>query len=264
MNEFQEQEQRSAVEATPSECEHPTQTQSRSQELREVNRFDPLHETRMILREVARYANEWAGLPMPLENERLIVEPSYPYADFLNDLSKKEEPDNDIKVRNSWYSIQKRCIIYVVEIDGKIQHIKVPSFHHIGYDMATMACSDVWGIEQEHNAVNLLGTMIRHVHFKRYLLTGMFLEQSPRSGITYIFRKLKPTVALGTTPHKNGSARVLASLCMHPIAFYEGSWAGAMCPTDDIIAHLTLMRGDEHMFWKRCNQHPACRPEAGL
>lgn len=40
--------------------------------------------------------------------------------------------------------------------------------------------------------------------------------------------------------------------------------AGAMCPTDDVIAHLSLMRGDEKMFWRRCNQHPAYRPEAGL
>lgn len=32
----------------------------------------------------------------------------------------------------------------------------------------------------------------------------------------------------------------------------------------DVIAHLALMRGDEHMFWKRSNQHPPYRPEAGL
>jgi hypothetical protein len=51
---------------------------------------------------------------------------------------------------------------------------------------------------------------------------------------------------------------------MHPIAYYHGSWAGAMCPTDDVIAHLSLMRGDEAMFWKRSTQHPAYRPEAGL
>jgi hypothetical protein len=37
-----------------------------------------------------------------------------------------------------------------------------------------------------------------------------------------------------------------------------------MCPTDDVIAHLQLMRGDERMFWKRSNQHPSWRPEAGL
>lgn len=51
---------------------------------------------------------------------------------------------------------------------------------------------------------------------------------------------------------------------MHPIAYYADSWAGAMCPTDDVIAHLMMMRGDEAMLWKRCNHHPAWHPGAGL
>jgi hypothetical protein len=124
----------------------------------------------------------------------------------------------------------------------------------------------VWGIEQEGRAVQLLGQMLRHRAFKQYLLTGMFIETSRRSGVTYIFRKLRPTVALAPTRpgREQQSIRILACLCMHPIAYYEGSWAGAMCPTDDVIAHLALMRGDEHMFWKRCNQHPPHTPEAGL
>ena len=42
------------------------------------------------------------------------------------------------------------------------------------------------------------------------------------------------------------------------------SWAGAMCPTDDVLAHLMLMRGDEAMFWRRANQHAAIDPLAGL
>jgi hypothetical protein len=89
----------------------------------------------------------------------------------------------------------------------------------------------------------------------------MFLERSQRSGIMYLFRRLKPTVAINT----NGEdCRVMCTLCMHPIAYYQGSWAGAMCPTDDVVAHLMLMRGDEPMFWRRSNQHPAYRPEAGL
>ena len=91
----------------------------------------------------------------------------------------------------------------------------------------------------------------------------MFLEKSERSGVTYLFRKLRPTVAL--RPCRDGDGmRVLAALCLHPIGYYDGSWAGAMCPTDDVVAHLMLMRGDEVMFWRRSNQHPADRPEAGL
>lgn len=97
-----------------------------------------------------------------------------------------------------------------------------------------------------------------------YLLTGMFLERSPRSGLTYLFRKLRPTVVLDARNNDATRVRVLCTLCLHPIAYYEGSWAGAMTPTDDVVSHLMLMRGDEHMFWRRANQHGATHSEAGL
>lgn len=140
-----------------------------------------------------------------------------------------------------------------------------PAFHHIAMDLQTLGCADVWGIEQETNALALLQSMLRPRSFRQYLLTGMFLETSQRSGVTYLFRRLKPTVACAPDRKRgNDGMRVLACLCMHPIAYYAGSWAGAMCPTDDVVAHLSLMRADEHMFWKRCNQHPPYRPEAGL
>jgi hypothetical protein len=108
--------------------------------------------------------------------------------------------------------------------------------------------------------------MIRHRQMKQYVLTGMFMETSRRSGLAYIFRRLKPTVVLAPSDRSDDSKplRILACLCMHPIAYYAGSWAGGMCPTDDVIAHLSLMRGDEHMLWRRSNQHPPYLPEAGL
>lgn len=37
-----------------------------------------------------------------------------------------------------------------------------------------------------------------------------------------------------------------------------------MVPTDDVIAHLLLMRGDERLFWRRANQHHPLDPESGL
>ncbi len=77
----------------------------------------------------------------------------------------------------------------------------------------------------------------------------------------YVFRRLRPTLALSG---RTGSVMVLCALCQHPIAYYDNSWAGAMTPTDDVLAHLMLMRGDEAMLWKRSNQHHPARPEAGL
>jgi hypothetical protein len=147
--------------------------------------------------------------------------------------------------------------------DGKVVGNWRPSFNHLGYQLQTIGASFAWGLEQEQRALQLLGTMIRHHTMKHYVLTGQFLEESPRSGVTYLFRRLRPTIALAPS-RGEPEGRVLAALCMHPIAYYHGTWGGAMCPTDDVIAHLALMRADERLFWKRCNQHPPNRPEAGL
>lgn len=222
---------------------------------------------RGALNEIAARHGEWAGIPIPLDGHRLIIEPTYPYAEALGRIGHDPADDDGWRSRNSWYSRRWGAEIIIMEKDGKIDWGKLPRFHHISHDLLTLGASDVWGIEQEGAAVNLLGTMLRHRQFKQYLMTGMFLERSIRSGVTYLFRRLKPTVALAAHPGlpegKHGMT-ILAALCMHPIAYYEGSWAGAMVPTDDVIAHLAMMRGDEKMFWRRCNQHPPYRPEAGL
>lgn len=217
---------------------------------------------------IAQGRGDWAGIPVPLETARLVIEPSFPKANELATIGGScVEPDGDDdgwRLRNRWYSLRHRCDILIMERDGKIDWGTRPAFHHISHDLSTLGCSDAWGLEQEGRAIELLESMLRERQFKQYLLTGMFLERSPRSGVTYLFRRLKPTVAIAAGTAKDDGMRILAALCMHPIAYYAGSWAGAMCPTDDVIAHLALMRGDEHMFWKRCNQHPPYRPEAGL
>lgn len=242
---------------------------SQSHGLRAVRSLDPLHTLRSNLGRAAEAQGHWAGIPIPIDDMPLIVEPTYPHAEMLMELGRKkpESGEQGWSFVNSWHCRQRRVNVHIVrDPEGKVHHFWEPGFHHIKYDLGTLGASDVWGIEQEGKAVQLLGQMLRHRQFKQYLMTGMFLEQSKRSRVTYLFRKLKPTVAIA--PARPGedqrSMSILACLCMHPIAYYEGSWAGAMCPTDDVIAHLALMRGDEAMFWKRCNQHPPHRPEAGL
>jgi hypothetical protein len=260
-----------------------------------LDNFAPLRDG---LSKVAARDALWAGIPMPLDGERLIIEPSYPGAKELSAIGtpkaalgchdcaaalgtehaeqcRKFEPgvavgphdsDDGWSLINEWYSPRWRCNILIMrDPNGRIVSGKVPAFHHVTYDLHTLGCSDAWGLEQEQRALQLLGDMVRHRQMKQYVLTGMFLEKSQRSGVTYMFRRLKPTVAIA--PSRNGgeeSMRILACLCLHPIAYYAGSWAGGMCPTDDVVAALSLMRGDEHYFWKKSNQHPPYRPEAGL
>lgn len=201
---------------------------------------------------------------MPIEGTQLIVEKSYPFAGYLN--AKPEPDETGIKVRNVWWSSRLHAEIYIYEEDGKIRSLiarKPP--HNFTMEIQGFGCMDVWGLEQERNALQLLATLIRHRQYKQYILTGGFLERSKRSGLTYYFRRLRPTVVIDARNETSQeSARILCTLCMHPVAYYSGTWAGALCPTDDVVAHLMLMRGDEHLYWRRANQHPPHRPESGL
>lgn len=104
-------------------------------------------------------------------------------------------------------------------------------------------------------------SMLKPYTFRCWVMAGAFMETSQRSGITYIFRRLRPTVALKASAT---GVRVLCGLCLHPIGYYRGTWAGSMTPTDEAIAHLCLMRGDEADFWRQANQHPAYSPQAAI
>lgn len=214
---------------------------------------------------IAQRDGEWAGIPMPMEGEQLVIEPKYYKAKELMEMCGQDEgppgPLAGATLRGRFYSTAKSCDIYIVDHDGKVTWGFVPAVHHFELDLRTLGCADAWGMDQEFNALNTLGELVNQRQLKQYMLTGMFLETSKRSGKTYCFRRLKPTVVIHAP---KGKMRILTTLCLHPIAYYSGSWAGAMCPTDDVIAHLMLMRGDEPMFWRRANQHAAHRPEAGL
>lgn len=233
-----------------------------------LERFDNFAAFRNGITRVARLRDQWAGIPMPIDGMPLTIEPRYYKAAELEKIGVKErEPaqpdDHPITIRNVFHS-RRHGTIWVYEDEGRVRHLKVGSNRRLNMEVMTLGASVAWGIEQEGRAVQLLGTLLRHHAFKQYLLTGMFLETSKRSGLTYLFRKLRPTVVLDARDKQANSTRVLCCLCMHPIGFYNDTWAGAMTPTDDVISHLMLMRGDEPMLWRRSNQHAPYEPEAGL
>lgn len=231
-----------------------------------LEQLDGLSGIRNGLRMVAERDGNWQGVPMPLTDQPLVIEPTYPHQKIARLFCEPPKPaeDDGYRIRNSWWSDRLMADVCVIQTpEGGITWGKRTMIHALRQAIHTMACSEAWGIEQEATALRTLATLIPHHAFKKYLLSGMFVESSKRSGIAYLFRKLRPTVAL-TPHHPSGELRILCALCLHPIAYYEDSWAGAMCPTDDVIAHLMLMRGDEHMLWKRANHHHSISPLAGL
>lgn len=237
-----------------------------------LERHDPFSQLRNGLGVLAQDQKEWAGIPMPIDGHRLVIEPKYPRARELSLIGNTQEEAAPpwIVPRASFWSTHRRCEVLIWEDrsavtpqrHGKVCWGLIPGMHHLQMDLHTLDVSVAWGIEQESRAINLLAKHLSHYAFTRYLLTGMFVETSKVSGVSYVFRRLRPTVALGGS--YQGQIRILCALCMHPIAYYDATFAGVMCPTDDVIAHLMLMRADEHLYWRRCNQHPAFRPQAGL
>jgi hypothetical protein len=261
--------ERSALRKQPASRSLGPQEVDRGIQL--LERFDGMAELRNGLRKMAIDRGEWAGIPMPMEGNNLVIEPTYPRAAQLMSIGRKEpggEIDPTFKVRNVFWSWKWRRHVTIWELQGKIYKSIETETNPTGLLLETLSAADAWGIEQEKNAIDTLGSMLRHRIFKQYLLTGMFMEKSERSGVHYLFRRLRPTLAITMNGRVKGSTKtepkVLAALCMHPIGYYEDSWAGAMCPTDDVLAHLMLMRGDEHLFWRRANQHPIWVPQAGL
>ncbi len=206
---------------------------------------------------------------MPLEHCKLIMEPRYPYTGLHGAQFGAAKPAPDatpFTVVNSWYCFQRQCQIYILDIDGK---------REVGYeshgpgtrlrfwmDTLGVAAAEVWSIAAETNALEKLKGLVSAQAFKCYVLSGTFLETSKRSLVTYVFRKLRPTLAL--RPDKDGMMEVLTALCLHPLGFYDQTWAGVMTPTDDVIAHLLMMRGCEHRFWRKANHHDMHRASSGV
>ena len=208
---------------------------------------------------------EWAGIPMPLEGERLHIAEGYPFKEVLEPVIEEAAPpksgERDLDVVNSWYSARLRKTVIIARENGRLVAVKAVLASPLSMQIRSIGAAAAWGIEQEAKALQTLGDLVSHHAFRTYMMTGAFMESSARSGVMYVFRRLRPTLAIGM---RSKRPRLLAALCLHPIGYYEDSGAGAMCPTDDVIAHLMMMRGDEHMFWRKANQHPAHVPEAML
>lgn len=216
------------------------------------------------MNDLSKKAGEYCGLPPMIEGERLIVEPTHrAYQVFKEHGAKQLADDDGCEIVNTWFSSRSRTdVVLWREPDGSLRWGHLPAANHIGHDIRTMACSIAWSVAAEAKAMEKLRELIPEHLFNGYFLTGMFLETSKRSGVTYLFRRLRPTVA--TRPGRDGQMRILCCLCLHSIGYYAESWAGALCPTDDLLTHLLLMRADERLFWRRANQIPPWRPEAGL
>lgn len=210
---------------------------------------------------------------MPIENHPLVLEERTSFPGLRGAMRCDDElqfTDDEgliLKLVNSWYCFARGCEVLVFEnpLNGHSIHCTI-SVAQPGQKMAYWlsvleATTGVWSLEAELAALTRLQSLVTEHAYKCYMIGGCFLETSKRSGVCYVFRKGRPTIAMVAD---HGQMRILSVLCLHPIGYYQGTWAGVMVPTDDVIAHLVMMRGDEHLFWRKAHQHHSWDIMAGI
>lgn len=185
--------------------------------------------------------------------------------DALSRTSDVNEAQQAPVLLNSWWCDRLMAEVMIIRNEhGKLEHLvryEGRGGRLVRKIIDNLALTNAWLFEAEIKAQAKLKAMIKPHLFEAYVMTGTFLETSKRSGVTYLFRRLRPTIAC---TGRSGEMRILCALCLHPIGYYQDTNAGVMVPTDDVIAHLVYMRGDEHAFWKQANQHQPNHPNAVL
>jgi hypothetical protein len=243
---------------------------------------------REAVQRLAMSRGHYHGYPLPDDTCRLVLHEKFPVPMLNGYRLKEDDADEDrvcmldevtlariapvldqlphATILNHWFDYRRQEDVVVYRLpSGKSCHMVYQNSVGAKADklLMTIGVSMNWDMEAELTAQAKLADMLASQphKMKQYLQTGMFLEKSDRSNVMYILRRCRPTLAVSmSTP----GLKVMCALCMHPIGYYEGSFAGGMVATDDVIAHLTLIRGDEWFYWKSCNQHSPWLPEAGL
>lgn len=223
--------------------------------------------------EIAESLGYDMGVPMPdLDTgHQFVTARNTPLGFTLQYMTGRTEHASELeqagmRVRNSWDVVGDRSIAIVEGPDGMIGWL--PDYHAgrrlrktIGGQI-TRALLPNLTAEAELKAMDCLKEKISHPQWTSYVLNGSFPERSARSDVHYIFRKGLPTLVLSY--HEAAGGRVIAALCLHPFGYYAGTHVGAMTPTDEVIAHLLTMRGDEHKFWAKSGQWSAIDPRSGI
>ena len=167
-------------------------------------------------------------------------------------------------IRNAWEELGDRSVSVVNTNEGPMAlwHYHAGNRGRKWIDGLTARMDSPLTAEAEERAVVLLKTKITPSQYRCYLLNNAFPEQSKRSGIFYFFRKGLPVIALSYHGYPEG--RIIACLCLHPYGYFEGTHAGVMTPTDEVISQVLLMRANEKKFWGKSGQWSVKDPRSGM
>jgi hypothetical protein len=173
-----------------------------------------------------------------------------------------------LELWNTWYPTPKTQVEVFREIDTG-RYFYVPVWRKdVPLRMLLSSFSvrmRVTSTKAETQAREWLNEALSGRQRRELLLTGGF-EEVGRSGVRYLIRANRPTVAYRQVvlPNRMRDIRFLAALCLHPLGYYDMTFAGCMPPSDEMLAHLQMIRADEKYYWRKCGQHGVGDPRSGL
>lgn len=119
-------------------------------------------------------------------------------------------------------------------------------------------------VKAEKLAQKLLRKHISKKQWESYFISGAFVEIS-NSGNYYIFRKGFPTILCKVIDKKGNKKLIIPqyALCGHTGLYTMNTFSGGLCPSDDVLMHVTSMRVNEEDYIKSCNKHRLSKPQSG-
>ncbi len=139
---------------------------------------------------------------------------------------------------------------------------KQPSHLRLDMIMGTLACRTTYALgESEKQAQKRLFRELDERQRNQYITSDSFAETG-RSGVMYVIRKSRPTIAI--RKELDGGGAALCTLCLHPVAYYTATWAGVLPPSDEALTHLLMIRQSEHFYWRKANQIPLDEETSGV
>ncbi len=184
----------------------------------------------------------------------------------------QEALDGKWVINNSWVTARPwkgsygRVFVLKSKENGKCRKLFFPHDPHLDrLDMATetMQRRASYALRQsEEQAQKRLFQELSEYQRNQYV-TGDFVFEKGRSGVGYLIRKNRPTLAMRQTSEGEPD-HPLCALCLHPVAYYTETWAGVLPPSDEVLTHLLMIRQDERFYWRKANQIPLDQPTSGV
>lgn len=221
------------------------------------------------------------GLPQGIMRQHITT--TYePLSKLLEKLNPKTRDEEDItsltdelgqtwtirqqwKVKRPYKGLFGLVIIFQNRETGKCRKVFIPQdpcqrrLDMITWTMARRA--NFAFRESEQQAQRRLFRELSDDQRDQYVTADGFLELG-RSGVYYLIRKNRPTIAF--REDKNGGGDPLCALCLHPVAYYTDTWAGVLPPSDEVLAHLLMIRDSEKFYWRKANQMPLEHENSGV